>query len=391
MFDRLARLLNRSWPLFKWAFLTLLLVLLVGVTIICFELFVWPWIMTNETLKRLGLAPASGERVTIVERRETVTVSQDENFERLVAEYGAIVVGLTALSPDETLALPERARQRERSSATWLTNDGLIVTYSEMVPAASLRWLVSAPDRSSETAVLVGHDALTNLAFFRVDRDSTPAVAFTNTRDLRTGRRVTLLGVTGEARPALVPTVIESIDRTFNLAPQTVASADKWEGVLDVPDTVLAGYVGGPAILGNGEMAGIVGSRQIDGRTDTFLVPADVVRQSLDRIIAERGPRPVVGLSYLSLTPERAAVFGLERDRGALVYSPSGRTGLSVIAGSPAARAGLQYGDIITAVDGAEINLDLPLSVALGRFSIGDTVRLTILRGVSERELSLSL
>ena len=66
-------------------------------------------------------------------------------------------------------------------------------------------------------------------------------------------------------------------------------------------------------------------------------------------------------------------------------------TGLALIADSPAMKAGLQANDIITAVNGSEINLDNPLSRALARYSVGDTIELKILRAGEERTISVKL
>lgn len=355
------------------------------------EVYLWPWLSTNATLQRWHLIHSTGERLTVVERRETVAVSQDENFERLLAEHGSIVARVTELPTPEHVGLADRIQAAQSLPATFVTNDGILVTSLAAKPAENQHWIAWLHDGTAAPAKWIGYDSLTNLAFLRVERDNTPAAAFTNPNDLHPGRRLVLFGTTPEAQPTVMATVLEALDRTFNLSPQTVSSADQWEGVLRIAGEPSTLYVGGPAMLVNGEMAGIVSARTVDHITQAFVVPPNAVRRSLDRIIAGQDTRPMIGLYYLSLTPERSAVLGVERDRGALVYSPSGRTGLAVLAGTPAARAGLQFGDIITAVNGEEINLDLPLSVALSQFNQGDTVSLKVLRGNVEQEITLSL
>ena len=151
-------------------------------------------------------------------------------------------------------------------------------------------------------------------------------------------------------------------------------------------------FVGGPVIGFNGEMVGLVGALVIDNVTKSFLIPSNVVRESLDRVISGTlAKRPVLGVYYLPITKVLALGQGLSRDRGALVYSLSGKTGLAVIANSPAMKAGIQAGDIISAINGKEINLDNPLPEVLARFSTGDTVELLLIRGGEERRVSVTL
>lgn len=386
MLDRLARWIVRFKPVIVFIVKGVLGVVLLGVLFFVFELYIFPRIMTSEGARKLGLFPELAGRTTIVERRETVTVTQDENLERLVTEHGSVVVRILP----ETATLVG-AGQAEGYLGTLVTNDGFIVTYTPTPPRRDATYSVWFSDKVKEVATFEGYDTLTNLAFYRAERKNTSAVAFTNVDDIQSGRRVACVGLSQDGRLSIFPSTIERRDQFFNLSPQTVASSEKWEGVFSL--TALPGefYLGAPALLGNGEMAGIVGSRVLDRRETAFLIPARVVRQSLDRIISGKGVRPVFGVYYISLNEERAAALGTTEKQGALVYSPSGRTGLSVIASSPAARAGLLYGDIITAVNGKVVTSESPLSALLGEFSVGDQITITVVRSGKEYKFDLAL
>lgn len=390
MFARIAVEYTRLRPWLHRLFRGSIFLVGIGCLFLLMELMVWPWIMTQDTLKRLGWIPALSERMTVIERRETVTVTQDENFERLLMEQKSIVARITATPLRVPTTVTERLKTAQFFTATFVTNDGLLVTYLDQLPPATVQYQVEWAG-STYGATVVGYDTLTQLAFFRIDRDNTPAVAFTNTRDLKPGRRLALLGTALDGGFLISPTLVEQHDRIFNLAPQTVASSEKWEGVLGLPLVPDDQYLGGPALLTNGELAGIVGTRKLDGQTEAFLLPAEVVRLALERMLSAQPERPVAGIYYRSLTPAYARILDLKEERGAIVYSPSERTGLSVIAGSPAAQAGVRFGDIIVAVNDVEINLDVPLSVALGRLSVGDRAILKVIRDGVEQEIVLSL
>ena len=139
-------------------------------------------------------------------------------------------------------------------------------------------------------------------------------------------------------------------------------------------------------------MVGLFGSLTIDNQNQIFLIPANAVRASFERARAGNFARPTLGVYYLTLTKASALSHGMsDRDRGALIYSPSGKTGLAVLSGSPAERAGLRAGDIVIAVNGAEVNLDRPLSVAVGTFAKGDTVMLLVIRDGKEITVPVTL
>ena len=385
MLDRLARLIVRFKPVMAITVKIVVgTVFLATIFFIC-DLYIFPRVLSSEMVKKGGFFPESMGRTTIVERRETVTITQDENFERLATEHGSVVVRILPQVSSIDMGTTEGFL------GTLVTNDGFIVTYTTVSPKKDVSYSVWLNDGIKETATFEGYDTLTNLAYYRVARKNTPAVAFANTDDIQSGRRLVLLGLSQDMQSSVFPSNIERRDQYFNLSSQTVASSEKWEGVFTLAAMPGRFYLGGPGLLGNGEMAGIIGNRIIDSQEKFFLIPAKVVRESLDRITSGSLDRPMSGVYYVSLNEERSNMFGLTEKQGALVYSTSGRTGLSVIAGSPAAKAGLLYGDIIMAVNGKSITSQWPLSVALGEFASGDRVQLTILRGGKERKLELAL
>jgi serine protease Do len=81
----------------------------------------------------------------------------------------------------------------------------------------------------------------------------------------------------------------------------------------------------------------------------------------------------------------------LAADHGAIIYSPSNQSGLAILAGSPASRAGLALNDIITYVDGRRVDLDDTLSDILYDKKKGDKLELTVIRNRREIKVSLDL
>ncbi len=372
-----------------------------GIGGVFFERFVIPRLATMPSLANIPIFQKAVERVTVVNKTEQIVVREDDTVEKIVSQPATAVVNIVAIAGTETdikgspASLGAAAEEVKTTTGVLMTNDGLVVTYSELpFDIAKTKYSILLYDGSIHEASFVGRDTLTNLNFFRVaDTATTPAIALANSDDARVGKKLIAIGNTfAEYQNRLSVGILSNINRIFNLSGKTVASSEKWESVFEMDVDKAEAYVGGPVVGYSGEMVGIVGLLTMNNAPHTFLIPSNVVRESLGRAInGTLDKRPILGVYYLPITKALALGRGLSRDRGALIYSRSGSTGLAIIADSPAAKAGLLAGDIIISVNDTEINLDNPLPEILSHFNIGDTITLVILRGGAEQTKEVKL
>lgn len=380
--------------------LALIVLILGGVGGVFFERSLVPRLAATEYFGGWDFFKKAAEHVTVVNKTEQIVIREDDTVERIVSQPATAVVNIVALpsvkgAKGSTAALGAAAETVVTTTGVLLTNDGLVVTYSELpFDTEKTEYSILLYDGSIHQATFAGRDRLTNLSFFRVsDASNTPAIAFANSDDARVGRKLIAIGNTfAEYQNRLAVGILSNINRIFNLSGKTVASSEKWEGVFEMDLARPESFVGGPVIGFNGEMVGIVGTLAINNTVQSFVIPANVVRDALNHLIAGTlEQRPVLGAYYLSITKALALGQGLARDRGALIYSRSGSTGLALIADSPAMKAGILAGDIIISVNGTEVNLDNSLSEILSRFNVGDTLTLVILRNNEERTIEVKL
>lgn len=335
-------------------------------------------------LSRSDLFEDFSGNVTVIERTEQLVVREDDSVDAVVSQPSTAVVNLIVSGGPS---------DGEGRTGVLLTNDGIIVSYGAFDEPTSdastdpIAYHALLFDGTVHEATFLGTDSLTDLSFFRIDGGSFPAVSLANSDDSRPGQKLVAIGNSDEEyQNRFSIGVLSYRDKTFNVSGKTVASSEKWEGVFGMDILDGQAYVGGPAVNFRGEMVGLFGSVLMDGERRVFLLPSNVVRISFSRLTAGMlGDRPELGVYYRTLTRASAIASGEgARDRGAIVYSPSGRTGLSVLAGSPAEKAGIRYGDIIVSVDGTDVDLDHPLPALVGPYSEGDTAELGIVRGGEE-------
>lgn len=369
--------------LFRLLFFVVFVFVLGGVAGVMFERIFIPRLAAFPPFQKIGFLKHATDTVTVINKTEQVQIREDDTVERIVSQPATAVVNI--------IRVGEKTNER---TGVLLTNDGLVVTYED--PSAvqkEAKVVILLFDGTSHPAQFFGNDRLTNLTYYRIEGVNTPSIALANSNDAEVGKKLITIGNAAiEYQNRLSVGVLGNKNRIFNLSGKSVASSEKWEGVFEMDVPQAAEFLGGPAINFNGEMEGIVGSETVDNTVHFFLVPSNAVRDSLALVTSGNvSLRPELGVYYLSITKAYAIGNGLSRDRGALIYSPSGKTSLAVLSGSPAEKAGLQYGDIVIAVNGEEINLDHPLSVAIGELKKGNTAELLILRNGTEQKISVVL
>lgn len=379
----------------KWIGILFTVFVLGGIGGVFFDRSFFPWLSVQRGLDRVGFLKRAADNVTVINKTEQVVMQEDDSLGTIVSQPATAVVTLVPKPVSVSDRSPQQVK-RSPSTGVLLTNDGVIATYWEpgLAVAADLEQPMIALlfDGSDHEARFIGVDPLTNLAFFRIDVVDAPSISLADSDDVIVGKKLVAFAFTYQPyQRRLMTGTLDTIDAPFNLSGKTVSSTEKWEGVFRMNFGRSADFVGGPVIQYNGEMLGIVGSLSIDNSVQTFILPSNAVRRSLDFVLSEPdSDRPVFGAYYVPITRAYALQHGLRRMEGALIYSSSGRTGLALISGKVADRSGLQANDIVISVNAEAVTLANPLSVLLSKFKPGDTVTLSVERDGNIRDVSVA-
>ncbi len=271
---------------------------------------------------------------------------------------------------------------RGSGSGVIIDASGLIVTNDHVIDPGTAYQVVLADGRTTYEAELVGTDPLTDLAVLRVDAPNLNAIEFGSTEDLRVGDRAVAVGspLGLEGGPSLTVGVISAFDRQVQ-----VTATDTLYGMLQTDAPITQGSSGGALVNSQGRLIGIttaVGVSDVGIEGIGFATPVELVERVVDEIIATGDVRhALIGITGLTKF--------VEADDGARIAV--GVEIQSVEADSAAGVAGINDGDVITALDGEPITTMEDLISTLRYLSAGDAVELEIDNGTTVERVPVTL
>ncbi|HPN54824.1 MAG TPA: S1C family serine protease [Candidatus Moranbacteria bacterium] len=384
---------ENSKKIAKGIAIVFLIFIIGGIGGVYFDQKVLPFIRTNKHLSRVLFFSRLSENVTVINKTEQVLIKEDDSVNKIASQASNAVVNIISVSDQKEKGVKELENGNKSGTGVVVTSDGLIATYRNAIKEQSAIYRVFLSNGNNYPATLLNIDEFSDLAFLKIEASNLTAIQLADSRDALPGKKIIAIGNSfGEYQNRYEGGLLSNVNKTFNLSGKTVASSEKLEGVFEDDFNNQKEYIGGPVIGYSGDMLGIIGMLNINGEDRYFQIPANVIKNSIDLILQDKNfTRPYFGAYYISITKEYAIANNLKRDRGALIYSPSGKQGLAMISGSPAEKAGLQINDIIVSVNSQGVNLDNPLSNLIAQYKKGDTIEMTVDRSGEEIKIPVEL
>jgi serine protease Do len=304
---------------------------------------------------------------------------------QVVKQVGPAVVTVVGTVPGQMTPFGLTGSGESSGSGVFISDKGYILTNNHVVENATDLAIILA-DGSKQPASLIGTDVYADLAVLKTD-GPVPAVATLGNSDtLDPGETVIAIGSPlGDFKNSVTVGVISATGRSID-----TGAGYQIEGLIQTDAAINQGNSGGPLVDLAGEVIGINSLIVRNSGSGTvaeglgFAIPANTVQAVAGQIISTgRFARPYLGVRWQAITPYIARMYRLPADWG--VYL----TGIT--SGSPAAKAGLQEGDIITRV--GETTLDETHSYinALFQYKPGDTVTIGLVRNGSEMQVQVVL
>ena len=265
-----------------------------------------------------------------------------------------------------------------QGSGFFISADGYAVTNNHVVDGAD-KVEVTTDDGKTYTAKVIGTDARTDVALIKVEGGSNFAFAKFSDGKPRIGDWVLAVGNPFGLGGTVTAGIVSASGRDIGNGP--------YDDFIQIDAPVNKGNSGGPAFNTEGEVIGVntaIYSPSGGSVGIAFSIPAttvkNVVAQLKDKGAVSRG---WIGVQIQPVTPEIADSLGMKKAEGALVAEPQ--------ANGPAAKAGIESGDVITAVNGETVKDARELARTIGGLAPGTAVKLSVLHKGQEKAISLNL
>ena len=272
----------------------------------------------------------------------------------------------------------EQPPQSGLGSGVIISADGYVATNNHVVQGAD-EVIVALDDGRELKAKVVGRDPQTDIAVIKVDAKDLPAITFADSNTIEVGDRVLAIGNPFGIGETVTTGIVSAKGRRPGLGLD-------YEDFVQTDAAINPGNSGGALVDIEGRLVGI--NTAILSRSGGFqgvglAVPANLVSQVADGLVKNgKVVRGYLGVGTQDVTPALAETLDLNTRKGALVAE--------VQPDSPAAKAGIKNGDVITAVDGQPVEDSHRLSLTVGGISPGTKLDLDVVRDGKNQKLKVT-
>ncbi|HEX5184327.1 MAG TPA: Do family serine endopeptidase [Allosphingosinicella sp.] len=318
------------------------------------------------------LAARLSPAVVNISTKQTIKVTQNSQlppgFEEFFRQFGAPV-------PDDNDNGGQPTTQRGGSlgSGFLISSDGYIVTNNHVISPARTgatvdQITVTLPDRREYPARVVGRDEVADLAVLKINATGLPFVRFGDSTHARVGDWVLAIGNPFGLGGTVTAGIVSALHRNLN--------AGVYDRYIQTDASINMGNSGGPMFDLNGNVIGINTAlySPTGGNIGIgFAIPAEQAKPVVDALMhGQKVQRGYIGVSLQTLEDDIAEAMGIPKNQGELIRG--------VTPGGPAAKAGIQQGDVIVEVNGQKVTPDQTLAYLVAQQPVGSRVPMTLIR-----------
>jgi serine protease Do len=360
------------------------------------------WLETRHNQDDLLTGSLSGQK--------KIVTSQSQLISQIAKTVGPSVVSvnvnITAASGSNgglgLFGFSQPEAEQAAGTGILISSDGLIVTNRHVVPAGTTSVSVTLSDGTElKNVSVIGRTTDSDnldIAFLKVNdakgHKLSPAVIGDSSK-VQVGDDVVAIGnALGQFQNTVTSGIISGYGRSVQASDSSgsASSAENLDDLFQTDAAINEGNSGGPLANLNGQVIGINTAIAGNAQNIGFAIPINDVRGLINQVLKTgKFARPYLGVRYVPLTADVANEYNLSIQNGAFIAPSNDPANPSVINGSPAAGAGLQENDIITAVGGTNIDQTHSLTSLLDQHQPGDKITLTILRGSKTMSIAVTL
>ncbi len=271
-----------------------------------------------------------------------------------------------------------------------VSKDGYIITNKHVISDASQIQIVLSDGTVYEDVSLAGQDPLNDLAFLKIDGvDNLPVAELGDSTTIKVGQRVVAIGNSlGQYENTVTSGIVSGTGR-----PIQAQAGDSVETLTDLIQTDAAinpGNSGGPLLNSSGQVIGINTAIAQDAEGIGFAIPIHASLGILKQALLGRElERAYLGVRFLPINAELARKYKLPVKVGAYVFNENNEQ--AVVSGSPADKAGIKSGDVITKINNKDVGPRGGVSSLIAEYAPGETIEITLRRGSETLTVKVTL
>lgn len=381
----------------KKTLIIILIMIIGGLGGIIMDRYIFPYLSSTNFFSKYAFFKKTNENTTFINKTEQIYIKEDDSIIKLGGQISSSIVSVLSY-PDpvnqKNLSTKIKEAEMSKGTGTIITSDGLIMVHASLITTQpGVLYKVVMQNGNSFDADLLGIDSYSQLAFLKINASNLPSISFSDSNEARSGQKIIALGSGYQGQFYRYSAgILSFINNLRNTSDQNLLSSEKMQGIFELDLNINDDYVGGPIVDYAGQVVGIIGRHSGENKTSFFGIPSNEVKKVIDKAINnELKESPVLGIYYVPLNKDYAIQNGITQESGDIIYSTSGQRGLAIISNSPADKAGLQLGDILTKINDQDINSENSLPEILYGLKKGDKIKLQIVRNNKEMDIEVSL
>jgi len=338
------------------------------------------------------------------EARQQIISNESELVSSIAKNVGSSVVSVNVSSETVTQNIFGMSQPRISEGAgtgVIISADGLIITNRHVVDSSTTDVSVTLSDGTElDDVEIIGRTNESDpidIAFLKIKdlkgKKVTPA-AIGDSAKVEVGDKVVAIGnALGQFQNTVTSGIISGYGRSLEAGDSSsyyTGQTESMQNLFQTDAAINPGNSGGPLVNVDGEVIGI-NVAVADAQSIGFAISINDVKGLIASVQKDgKLRRPYLGVRYVLLTDDYAYTYNLDAKRVAyLAQSEAGQA--AVLEGSPAAKAGLKEKDIITRINDTKVDENNSLVSILGRFQVGDKVKLTVNRDGKEIKVEVTL
>lgn len=300
------------------------------------------------------------------------------------------VVGISTVSQTYTQTIfgLQQGTQQGVGTGLIVTEDGYILTNSHVVnDGESESITVDLYDGSEYKGTVLWNSSDLDLAIVKIDAKGLTAAELGDSDNVEIGDYAVAIGnpLGLNFERSVTQGIISGLDRTITTSDSSTGNQNTMEGLIQTDASINSGNSGGPLINSNGQVIGINTAKASSAEGLGFAIPVNTAMPIINEI-KENGTyeQSYIGISGMNVEAVKAQYqTDFNAEKGIYV--------VQIYTNSPAAKAGLQEGDIITAIDGTKVEDMSDLKKELVKYRPGDTVNITYERSKQNKTVQVTL